>query len=350
MPDLTPPQPSTFGDTPRPPLRLSCVVPAYNEAANLEAFLPALYDTVRALAVDCEIVLVNDGSRDNTAAVAQQLGQQLPLHYIELARNFGKEAAMTAGLDYARGNAVLLIDADFQHPLSMIAEMVQLWKSGYDMAYGVIADRAAEGTTKRWGTRLFYYLMNKDSRFKIPENAGDFRLMDRKVVDVLCQLPERNRFMKGLYAWVGFKTVALPFVPDQRRSGESTFNLHRLLALAFEGLTSFTTIPLKVWSLVGFCISLVAIAYGFYIVIETLVFDNPTDGWPTLAVSLMLFSGVQLLSIGILGEYIGRIYEEVKRRPLYVVAHNDDHSPLDVQEQQRAPASTAPQAPMPPRR
>ena len=350
MPENLPPAPPTARTAPRPPLRLSCVVPAYNEASNLEAFLPALYETVRALSVDCEIVLVNDGSKDATDEVAQRLGQQLPLHYIQLARNFGKEAAMTAGLDYARGNAVLLIDADFQHPLPLIAEMVQLWKSGYDMVYGVIADRAGEAKAKRWGTWLFYYLMNRDNAVHIPENAGDFRLMDRKVVDALRQLPERNRFMKGLYAWVGFKTVALPFVPDQRRSGESTFNLHRLLALAFEGLTSFTTIPLKVWSLVGFCISLVAIAYGFYIVIETLVFDNPTDGWPTLAVSLMLFSGVQLLSIGILGEYIGRIYEEVKRRPLYVVAHNDDHSPLDVQEQQRAPASTAPQAPLPPRR
>ena len=303
----------------RPPLRLSCVVPAYNEAVNLESFLPALHEAVRVLAADCEIVLVNDGSKDATHETALRLAQTLPLQYVQLSRNFGKEAAMSAGLDYARGNAVLLIDADFQHPLPLIAEMVQQWRSGYDMVYGVIASRAAESTAKRWGTRLFYHLMNKDSRFPLPENAGDFRLMDRKVVDVLRQMPERNRFMKGMYAWVGFKSVALPYVPDARRNGQSTFTLHRLAALAFDGLTSFTTIPLKVWSFAGFCISVAAIFYGIYITVETLIFDNPTDGWPTLAASLMLFSGIQLLSIGMLGEYIGRIYDEVKRRPLYVV-------------------------------
>ncbi len=321
----------------RAPLRLSCVVPAFNEAGNLETFLPALYRAVAPLAVECEIVLVNDGSRDATHEVAMRLAQQLPLHYIALSRNFGKEAAMSAGLDFARGNAVLLIDADFQHPLALVPEMVQLWASGYDMVYGVIASRAAEGAAKRLGTRLFYYLMNKDNAVQIPENAGDFRLMDRKVVDALRQLPERNRFMKGLYAWVGFKSVALPFVPDARRSGESSFNLHRLLALAFEGLTSFTTIPLKVWSFAGFCISLAAIFYAVYITVETLIFDNPIDGWPTLAASVMLFSGVQLLSIGMLGEYIGRIYEEVKHRPLYVVAQHEDRSTVGA-------SSSAPQA------
>ncbi|MEG0920925.1 MAG: glycosyltransferase family 2 protein [Comamonas sp.] len=325
-PPTTPPSPTTAAQ--RPPLRLSCVVPAFNEASNLETFLPALYAAVAPLALECEIVLVNDGSRDATDEIALRLAGHLPLHYIALSRNFGKEAAMSAGLDFARGNAVLLIDADFQHPLALVPEMVHLWANGYDMVYGVIANRASEGTAKRLGSRLFYYLMNKDNAVQIPENAGDFRLMDRKVVDVLRQLPERNRFMKGLYAWVGFKSVALPFVPDARRSGQSTFTLHRLVKLAFEGLTSFTTIPLKVWSFTGFCISLTAILYGIYITIETLIFDNPNEGWPTLAASLMLFSGVQLLSIGMLGEYIGRIYEEVKRRPLYVVARHEDRSPV----------------------
>lgn len=353
MSETPPPALPTTRTVHRPPLRLSCVVPAYNEASNLETFLPALHDAVRALSVDCEIVLVNDGSRDNTDELAQRLGQHLPLHYIQLARNFGKEAAMTAGLDYARGNAVLLIDADFQHPLPLIAEMVQLWQGGYDMVYGVIADRAGEAKAKRWGTRLFYYLMNRDNAIHIPENAGDFRLMDRKVVDALRQLPERNRFMKGLYAWVGFKSVALPFVPDSRRSGQSSFNFTRLFGLAFQGLTSFTTLPLRIWSLVGFFISVMAIIYGVYITIETIVLDNPIDGWPTLAAGLMLFSGVQLMSIGMLGEYIGRIYEEVKRRPLYVVAQNDDRSPVTSEPAAAAlvPASAtapAPVAPMPP--
>ncbi|MFG5777228.1 glycosyltransferase family 2 protein [Comamonas sp. J-3] len=344
MSDSPSPQPATTTtNSQRPPLRLSCVVPAYNEAANLEAFLPALHQVVSGLAAECEIVLINDGSQDETHETALRLAQQLPLQYVQLSRNFGKEAALSAGLDYARGNAVLLIDADFQHPLPLVTEMVQLWHSGYDVVYGVITDRSDERASKRWGTRLFYYLMNRNSRFQIPKNAGDFRLMDRKVVDVLRQLPERNRFMKGLYAWAGFKSVALPFVPDARRSGQSSFNLHRLASLAFEGLTSFTTIPLRVWSLAGFCISLAAILYGIYITIETLIFDNPTDGWPTLAAGLMLFSGVQLMSIGMLGEYIGRIYEEVKRRPLYVVdQHVATHALSDTR-----PATAAAETPAP---
>lgn len=337
------PQPATSHQQQRPPLRLSCVVPAYNEAANLESFLPALHQVVSGLAAECEIVLINDGSQDATHETALRLAQQLPLQYVQLSRNFGKEAALSAGLDYARGNAVLLIDADFQHPLPLVSEMVQLWHSGYDVVYGVITDRSDERASKRWSSGLFYYLMNRNSRFQIPKNAGDFRLMDRKVVDVLRQLPERNRFMKGLYAWAGFKSVALPFVPDARRSGQSSFNLHRLASLAFEGLTSFTTIPLRVWSLVGLCISLAAMVYGIYITIETLIFDNPTDGWPTLAAGLMLFSGVQLMSIGMLGEYIGRIYEEVKRRPLYVVdQHVVTHALPDTQATKAAVPAPAP--------
>ena len=222
---------------------------------------------------------------------------------------------------------VLLIDADFQHPLEMLAEMHGLWQSGYEMIYGVIADRGAESGAKRMGTQLFYRVMNSGSSVKMPPNAGDFRWMDRKVVDALKALPENNRFMKGLYAWVGFKTVALPFVPKDRAAGNSSFNLRRLGSLALLGLTSFTTLPLRIWSMVGAGISLLALAYGLWIAAEALFFGNPLRGWPTLAASIMLFSGVQLLSIGILGEYIGRIYEEVKRRPTYLVARDEDNSP-----------------------
>ncbi|MGE8319491.1 MAG: glycosyltransferase family 2 protein [Comamonas sp.] len=317
---------------PSPPGRerlvLSCVVPAYNEAGHLEDFLHALHAAVAPLAAECEIVLVDDGSRDATAAIAQRLAPQFPMRFLKLSRNFGKEAALSAGIEHARGNAVLLIDSDFQHPLSLVPEMVRLWQSGYDMVYGVIADRANEGLAKRWGTGVFYRLMNHDNAVQIPANAGDFRLMDRKVVDALKRLPERNRFMKGLYAWVGFQSVALPFVPDVRKSGTSTFNLHRLAKLAMQGLTSFTTLPLQIWSGIGAVISLAAIGYGIFIAVDYLLHDNAVDGWPTLAAGLMLFSGVQLLSIGILGEYIGRIYAEVKRRPVYVVAEDENHSPL----------------------
>lgn len=312
---------------PRPPLRLSCVVPVHNEEANLERFVRALAAALTALSADFEIIIVNDGSRDATHDIALRLGQELPLRYLALSRNFGKEAALSAGIDHARGNAVLLIDADFQHPLELLPEMHQLWQAGYDMVYGVIADRATESGTKRVGTGLFYRLLNAGGQVKVPPNAGDFRWLDRRVADALKALPERQRFMKGLYAWVGFKTAALPFVPHDRAGGQSSFNLRRLGSLALLGLISFTTLPLRVWSVVGFLVALGALLYGLWIVLETLLFGADLDGWPTLAAAIMLFSGVQLLSIGILGEYIGRIYDEVKRRPAYLVARDEDHSP-----------------------
>ncbi len=315
---------------PRAPLRLSCVLPAYNEAVNLPRFVPALAQVVAQLTADFEIIIVNDGSRDDTHAVAQQLlrsGSDLPLRYIALSRNFGKEAALSAGIDHARGNAVLLIDTDFQHPLELLPQMHQLWLHGYDMVYGVIADRAAESGLKRLGTRWFYRLMNTGSAVQMPPNAGDFRWLDRKVADALKALPERHRFMKGLYAWVGFKTVALPFVPLDRAAGASSFNLRRLGSLALLGLTSFTTLPLRVWSVIGGLVALVALGYGLWIIVATLLFGAELAGWPTLAAGIMLFSGVQLMSIGILGEYIGRIYDEVKQRPSYLVARDEDHSP-----------------------
>lgn len=321
-----------FAAVPRPALQLSCVVPAYNEQDNLRDFINALIPAVQALTSDFEIIIVNDGSRDATHDVAMQLVTQgLPVRYLALSRNFGKEAALSAGIDHARGNAVLLIDADFQHPLEMLPEMHALWQGGYEMIYGVIADRGAESGAKRLGTNLFYTLMNSSNGVKVPPNAGDFRWMDRKVVDALRALPERNRFMKGLYAWVGFKTAALPFVPKDRAAGQSSFNLKRLGALALLGLTSFTTLPLRVWSVIGGAVALLALAYGLWITLDTLLFGADLAGWPTLAAGIMLFSGVQLMSIGILGEYIGRIYDEVKQRPTYLIAHDEDASPLREQ-------------------
>lgn len=322
---------------PRPALRLSCVVPAYNEAGHLAEFLQALHACASALTPDFEILVVNDGSRDQTREVALAQAETLGVRYLEFSRNFGKEAALSAGIDHARGNAILLIDSDFQHPLEMVAQMVDLWRAGYDMVYGVITNRAAESGLKRLGTDIFYRLMGFGSDIHIPRNAGDFRLMDRKVVQALKALPERNRFMKGLYAWVGFQTVALPFVPAERHSGESSFNLRRLGSLALLGMTSFTNLPLRFWGMAGAGLSLLAICYGLWIALETLLFGNPVGGWPTLAASVLLFSGVQLLSIGILGEYIGRIYDEVKGRPIYLLAHDEDHSPLSASPADKAP-------------
>ena len=308
---------------------LSIVVPAYNESSNLTQFVATLKSVLVSITPRYEILIINDGSKDNTDEIAQELALQPGIRYLEFSRNFGKEAALSCGIDYARGDAVLLIDADFQHPLSKLEEMCQLWLSGYDMVYGVIVDRQSEGVLKRVGTRFFYSIMSTGADVPIPENAGDFRWLDKKVVNALRALPERNRFMKGLYAWVGFKSIAMPFIPSDRLSGSSSFRLSNLIKLALSGLTSFSTLPLRVWTFIGVFISFVAIAYGIYVVFDTLINGNPTSGWPTLTVALMLFSGVQLLSIGILGEYIGRIFTEVKQRPLYLVSKDHDNSQLD---------------------
>ncbi len=310
--------------------RLTFVIAAYNEALALPLLHPRLCAVLDGMPdIDGHILYVDDGSHDRTWDVIAGLAQaDARVSALKLSRNFGKEAALSAGIDHARGNAVVLIDADFQHPLEMLPQMCELWQSGYDMVYGVIADRGAESGAKRVGTNLFYRLMNAGNLVKIPPNAGDFRWLDRCVADALKALPESHRFMKGLYAWVGFKAAALPFVPADRTAGASSFNFRRLGSLALLGLTSFTTLPLRVWSVVGGIISLAALLYGLWITMETLIFGNPLDGWPTLAASIMLFSGVQLMSIGILGEYIGRIYDEVKRRPTYLLARDEDRSPL----------------------
>jgi glycosyltransferase involved in cell wall biosynthesis len=306
-------------------MQLSCVVPVFNEGAHVAAFLRDLHACLRKLTERYEIIVVNDGSVDNTEQQVASVALECGVRYISLSRNFGKEAALSAGIDHAKGDCVILLDADYQHPLALLPEMVHLWRAGFDMVYGVLADRGHESHLKRWGAGLFYKIMETDSTVTIPRNAGDFRLLDRRVVDALRQLPERNRFMKGLYAWVGYKSVALPFVPMERASGHSRFTLRSLHKLALAGLTAFTTLPLRIWSAIGAAISLLAVLYAAYVAIETLLFGNPTPGWSTLTVGLMFFSGVQLFSIGILGEYLGRVYEEVKRRPMYLISEDHDH-------------------------
>ena len=303
------------------PFLLSVVVPCHNEGGHLEQFITALKAVCQKISAQYEILIVNDGSKDNTSDIAKSLVKSGNIRYIEFSRNFGKEAALMAGIDHAQGNAVVLIDADFQHPIEKIEAMYALWQQGYEMVYGVITNRENESLRKRLGTRFFYSLMNS-SEITIPQNAGDFRWLDRKVVDALKHLPERNRFMKGLYAWVGFKSCALPFTPNDRHAGVSSFGFSHLSKLALSGLTSFSTLPLQLWIIVGSFISLLAVIYGIYVAIDTLIYGNSVSGWPTLTVALMLFSGVQLLSIGILGEYIGRIFNEVKQRPLYVISED----------------------------
>ena len=306
---------------PPPPSRpaISCVVPAFNEAENLATLLTGLTAQLADLTERWEIIVIDDGSRDATPAAMAPWVARPGVRYVRLSRNFGKEAALTAGIDRAEGEVVLLMDADLQHPASLVPEMVAAWVAGADMVCAARASRADETWAKRLGTALFYHLVNRNSAVPIPVDAGDFRLMDRRVVDALKSLPERNRFMKGLYAWVGFTNVIIPYTPAERYAGTSTFSMRRLARLAFTGVTAFTNAPLRLWSAVGVIIAFCAMAFGTWIVVDHFVNGSDVKGWATLVTGMMFFSGVQLLSIGILGEYIGRIFDEVKQRPVYVV-------------------------------
>lgn len=304
---------------------ISCVIPCFNEAGNLNELLARLEEALWATHLAWEIIVVDDGSTDGTVAVAEGWCQLPGFRCISLSRNFGKEAALTAGLEAACGDAVVVLDGDLQHSPSLIADMLARWQGGADVVYTVRQERSDEHRLKRWGANLFYKLVNSSPRFELPRDAGDFRLMDRKVVDALLSLPERTRFMKGLYAWVGFNAVALPYTPGPRGQGGSSFNAMRLFNLAVDGLTSFTTWPLRVVSVVGLMLAVPAFAYGVYLVVKHLLIGNAVSGWTTIVVSLMFFIGIQMISTGIVGEYVARIFEEVKGRPLYVVKRNLGH-------------------------
>ena len=307
---------------------ISCVLPAFNESRSLPTLLAQLSEALRRHGDDWEIIVVNDGSSDDTELAMLPWLHGRGVRYVALSRNFGKEAALTAGLDRARGDVVLLMDADLQHSPALIDDMIAAWRSGAEMVYTVRTSRGDESFLRKLGTRLFYRIVNAGSSVPIPADAGDFRLLDRSVVDALRSLPERNRFMKGLYAWVGFRTVAVPYQPDARFAGETAFTMRGLSQLAITGVTAFTNAPLRLWSAVGATIAVGALLGGVWFVIERYTMGVDVAGWATLAVSAMFFSGVQLLSIGILGEYVGRIFDEVKQRPVYLVRH--DSGPSDA--------------------
>ena len=305
--------------------QLSCVVPCFNEADSLAVLLPELRDALANCADLWEVILVDDGSTDASAALLTRWAQEPGFRVLLLSRNFGKEAALTAGLQAAQGDATVMMDADLQHPPALIADFVKHWQAGADVVYAVRADRGAEPLFKRMGTALFYKLVNAADRFEVPAGAGDFRLMDRSAVRALLALPERNRFMKGLYAWVGFDAVALPYVPRERRHGSTRFSPMRLIHLSLDGLTGFTTWPLRAVSLLGSLLAVGALLYAGYLVLDYLLFGADVSGWTTIVVALMGLSGIQLLSLGVVGEYVGRIFEEVKGRPLYVVKRELGH-------------------------
>ncbi|CAN5403964.1 glycosyltransferase family 2 protein [soil metagenome] len=300
-------------------LRISCVVPCFNEGRSIELLVPALRRVLEKLADEWEVIFVDDGSSDDTAEVLKSLSKQTGFRAVLLSRNFGKEAALTAGMQAARGDVVVLMDGDLQHPPELIETMVRHWRDNADVVYAVHASRHDESLLKRIGARLTYAMLNMSSRVRVPEGGGDFRLLDRSAVDAILRLPERNRFMKGLYAWVGFKAVGIEYSPPPRAFGKSSFNLLSLLGLAVDGITAFTTWPLRMVSVVGILLAIPSFIYGGFLVGEHVLYGNPVSGWTTLVVCLLLFFGVQMISIGILGEYVARIFEEVKGRPLFVV-------------------------------
>ena len=300
--------------------RISCVVPAYNEALNLPAVLPAIGRQIAAMTDQFEIIVVNDGSRDNTLEVANALAVQHPeIVVLDLSRNFGKEAAITAGLEAAVGDVVILMDADGQHPTTLLPTMLEKWQEGLDVVYAIRRTRNDQSTLHAALTAWFYRLVNWGSRVKIPRDAGDFRLMDKRVVAALVALPERNRFMKGLYAWVGFSNVALDYEPLPRQQGESSFGLRGAFRLALTGMLAFSTVPLRLLTLSGLLLSLAAMFYIAWVLLEYFYWGIQVPGYATLVVSIMFFSGIQLLALGIMSEYVGRIYDEVKRRPVYLL-------------------------------
>ena len=299
---------------------ITVIVPAFNEAAAITSTVANIAHHLQQLSPNWDVVVIDDGSRDQTANVVRALPKELNTTLVRFSRNFGKEYAITAGLEHASGDIVICMDADGQHSSELLAQMLEKWREGYDMVYAVRQDRAVESKFKRWGSKIFYGAMSLGGQINIPPDAGDFRLMDRQVVNALLSLPERNRFMKGIYAWVGYKSIGIPYSPLERTHGESTFSKIKLAQLAWTGVTSFSVMPLRLASAVGAGLAFLSFIYGVWVVIDKMFFSESIPGWPTVVASMMFFAGVQLLFIGILGEYLARVYDEVKGRPSYIVA------------------------------
>lgn len=299
---------------------ISIVVPMFNEAANIETLYRRLTAVLQKIGRPYEVICVNDGSRDNTLAMLTELNNQ-DNHFkvIDLSRNFGKEIALSAGIDFTRGQVVVPIDADLQDPPELIVDLIAKWEEGYDVVYATRAEREGESWFKKWTASMFYKTMQRLTSLDMPVNTGDFRLMSRQSIEALKDLRESNRFMKGLFTWVGFRQIGITYKRDARFAGKTKWNYRKLWNLAVEGITSFSYLPLQ-WSMyLGLMVAFISFVYGFYMIISTLLHGNPVPGYPSLMVVVLFIGGVQLFTIGIIGQYIGRIYTETKRRPLYIV-------------------------------
>ena len=317
---------------------ISVVVPVYNEGANIRPLAARLVPALEQAGVSFEAIFVDDGSQDDSLAEPKALCAGEPrFRALSFSRNFGKEIAIAAGLDEARGAAAVIMDSDLQHPPEVIPLFIEKWRAGYKNVYGQRADRATDPKMRTVFTGLFYRLLEKIGDVPLPPGAGDFRLLDRQAVDALLSMRERARFNKGLYAWIGFKSIGVPFDVESRASGESKFNFTRLARFALDGLLSFSSMPLMIWTYVGLAISIFALGMAAYYWARTMLFGVDTPGFPTLVVSIAFFSGVQLLSLGVLGEYIGKLLSEIKARPVYFVSEHTLKSAEDTSKARSAP-------------
>ena len=332
---------------------LSIVVPVFNEAANLQAFFARLNPVLERTGLSCEIICVDDGSTDLSWEMLAQRRERDPrLRLVGLARNFGKDVALACGLAHSRGRAVIPIDADLQHPPELIPELIAKWRDGYEMVYGVRRSRATDSAWRRLASRAFYRLFAWLSDVRMPPGAGDFRLLDRRIVDILNQMPERARFSKGLFAWVGFRHTGVDYDVTGRAAGGSAWSLHRLVAFAVDGLASFSTFPLVVSGYIGAALAVPSFLLAVFFVVRTLILGRDVPGYASVIVAVLLLGSIQLLTLGLFGAYLGGVFEEVKRRPLYVVRERRgfDGEPAVSAESPRAEAPDDPLPPSPPAR
>ena len=300
--------------------KLSLIVPMYNEQDNINTFYESITRTMSENSYNFEVICVNDGSKDNTLLLLKELAHRDDrIKVIDLSRNFGKEIAMSAGLKYASGDAIIPIDADLQDPPEVIPLLVNKWFEGYDVVYATRSRREGETALKKMTAHMFYRVIAKLTKIDIPEDTGDFRLMSKQVVDSINQLPEQHRFMKGIFSWVGYKQTSITYEREARHAGKTSFNYWKLWNFAIEGITSFSFAPLQFASYLGFFVSIPSFLYMIYLIFNTIVWGNSVAGYPSLMVAILFFGGIQLITLGIIGEYIGRIYNESKRRPLFLV-------------------------------
>lgn len=301
--------------------KISILIPCYNEEKSLPLLYPELEKLMASLPdYDWELMFVNDGSADGTLNELKRLrAQDTRVNFIDLSRNFGKEVAMLAGFDYVTGDCMIIIDADLQHPPTLISEMIKLWEEGYDDVYAKRKTRGKESWLRKRLSLQFYKILQSSSRFDVLPNVGDFRLLDRSCINALKNMRESERYTKGMYCWIGFKKKEIEFVQGDRVAGESSWNYRGLFSLAIDGITSFTNTPLRISTIIGMLISLGAFIYMIYVFFKAIFFGEPVQGYPTIVILILFLGGIQLLSLGIIGEYIGRIYNETKNRPNYIV-------------------------------